>query len=79
MLRQGSTADPKSKLIIIPYSSTFIRFSHLYQEYHVHCTVITNDGRVWVGRQEAGIICFCFFLVLLYFVASASQSLHLAG
>ena len=29
---------------IIPY--TFIRPSHLYQEYHVNCIVITNDGRI---------------------------------
>ena len=31
---------------IIPYSSTFIRLSHLFQECSVHCIVITND-RGW--------------------------------
>ena len=49
---------------IIPYTSTFIRLSYLYQEYHAHCIIITNDGvmdgidggwliyiRVWVGGQ----------------------------
>ena len=29
---------------IIPYTSTFIRFSHLYQEFCVHCIVIIKDG-----------------------------------
>ena len=49
----------------IPYTSTFIRFSHFYQEYHVHCIVVMNDGgergcliyiTVWVGGQGACII-----------------------
>ena len=75
MLTQGLAPDPKCKLIIfnIRYTSTFIRLSHLYQEYHVHCIVITNDEdgigrgwliyiRVWVGRQRVGII--LWFLVL---------------
>ena len=29
---------------ITPYTSTFIRLSHLYQEFCVHCTVLMNDG-----------------------------------
>ena len=29
--------------LIIPYTSTFIRLSHLYQVCHVHCIAITND------------------------------------
>ena len=29
--------------LIIPYTSTFVRLSHLYQESHAHCIVITND------------------------------------
>ena len=28
---------------IIPYTSTFIRLSHLYQEFCAHCTVIVNE------------------------------------
>ena len=28
----------------ISYTSIFMRLSHLYQEYHAHCIVITNDG-----------------------------------
>ena len=28
----------------IPYTSTFIRLFHFYQECHVHCIVITIDG-----------------------------------
>ena len=47
----------------IPYTSTFIRLSHLYQELYVRCVVIKNDKgmrqvgrwliymRVWVGGQ----------------------------
>ena len=30
--------------LIILYNSTFIRLSHLYQECHVHCIVVANDG-----------------------------------
>ena len=29
---------------IIPYTSLFIRLSHLYQECYIHCIVFTNDG-----------------------------------
>ena len=32
---------------ISPYTSTFIRLSHLYQEYNDCCSVITNDEREW--------------------------------
>ena len=32
---------------IIPYTFTFNRLSHLYQESHAHCVVIRNDGRIW--------------------------------
>ena len=31
-------------IFIIPYSSTFIRLSHLYQEFCVHCIVSMNDS-----------------------------------
>ena len=30
--------------MIIPYTSTFVRLSHLYQKFCVHCIVIMNDG-----------------------------------
>ena len=65
---------PKCKFyFIIPYTSTLIRLSRLYQEWHAHCIVITNDGRwdrwswliyirVWVGGQGLSIILqFLFF------------------
>ena len=45
MLTEGPAPDPKCKLsiyIIIPYTSTFNRLPHLYQEFYVHC-IITND------------------------------------
>ena len=29
----------------IPYTSTFIRLSYMYQEYYAHCIVVRNDGR----------------------------------
>ena len=32
------------KYAIIPQTSTFIRLPHLYQEFYIHCIVITNDG-----------------------------------
>ena len=31
---------------IIPYTSTFIRLSHLYQEFCVYCIVIMNDAPI---------------------------------
>ena len=35
----------------IPYTSTFIRLSNLYQEFNVDCVVIINDGSMgWVGK-----------------------------
>ena len=54
------------KYFIIPYTSTLIKLSHLYQEFCVHYIVIINDGggggdgigggwllhiRVWVGDR----------------------------
>ena len=46
MLTQGPAPDPKCKFeyFIIPYTSTFIRLSHWYQEICVHCIVIMNYG-----------------------------------
>ena len=35
--------------IIIPYTSTFIRLPRLYQEFYIHCIVITNDGGDGLG------------------------------
>ena len=89
MLTQGPTPDPKCKFII---SSFLIRLSHLCQEYHAHCVVIADGGGMgWVGLVDlyygvgggtGGFLSsytFCFFVVLLYFVASPSQSLCLGG
>ena len=44
MYDYGSINQVLVDYFIILYSSTFIRMSHLYQEYHVHSIVITNDG-----------------------------------
>ena len=33
--------------MIIPFTSIFIRLSHLYQEFYVHGIVITNGGEGW--------------------------------
>ena len=61
---------------IIPYTSTFIRLSHLYEEYYAHCIIITNDRgmglvgkliqvRVWVmGQGWVSSDRFSFFVVL---------------
>ena len=42
-----SRAPTKSQVLvdyfIIPYTSTFVRLSRLYQESHAHFIVITND------------------------------------
>ena len=39
----------------IPYTSTFIRLSNLYQEFNVDCVVIINDGsRGWGGAGGGG-------------------------
>ena len=36
----------------IPYTSTFIRLSHLYQEFYVHCIIIMNDeGMASMGKR----------------------------
>ena len=40
MLTQGPAPDPKCKLIISSYISTFIA---LCEECHVHCIVVTNE------------------------------------
>ena len=49
--RARTRSQVKVDYFIIPYTSTFIRLSHLYQECHAHCIVIPNDGgmgQVWV-------------------------------
>ena len=49
----------KPKCFIIPYTWAFIRFSHLYLEFHDHC--IANDGRwekQWVVDLLQG-VCLC--------------------
>ena len=43
-LRARTRSQAQVEYFIIPYTSTFIRLSHLYQEFCVHCIVIMNDG-----------------------------------
>ena len=82
MLTQGPSPDPKCKFdyFIIPYTSTFIRLSYLYEECHAHCIVITNDGgdgigggwliyvRVWVVGQGMVLSYTCFVFLSCAFV-----------
>ena len=42
--RACTRSQVKVEYFINPYTSTFIRLSHLYQEFCVHCIVIMNDG-----------------------------------
>ena len=75
VLQEAGDADSRARIrsqvkveyFIIPYTSTLIRLSHLYQEFCAHCIIIMNDGgwvgggwlvhiRVWVGGQAMGII-----------------------
>ena len=52
VLQEAGDADSRARTrsqvqveyFIIPYTSTFIRLSYLYQEFCVHCIVIMNDG-----------------------------------
>ena len=54
VLQEAGDADSRAhtrsqvwvEYFIIPYTSTFIRLSDLYQEFCVHCIVIMNDGGV---------------------------------
>ena len=41
----GLTPDSKCKFVnfIIPYTFTFMRLPHLYQEFFANCIVIIND------------------------------------
>ena len=60
VVREAGDADSRTHTrsqvqvdyFIIPYSSTFIRLSHLFQECSVHCIVITNDR----GWDRSGVI-----------------------
>ena len=42
-----------NEYFIICYNSTFIRMSHLYQEFCAHCIFIINDGRM--GQVGVGV------------------------
>ena len=52
ILQEAEDADSRAhtrsqvqvEYFIIPYTSTFIRLSHLYQEFSVHCIVIMMHG-----------------------------------
>ena len=74
VLQEAGDADSRARTrsqlsveyFIFHCTFTFIRLSHLYQEFCVHCIVIVNDGwmgwvggwliyiRVWVGGQGVG-------------------------
>ena len=42
-----SRAHTKSQVYFTNcYISIFIRLSHLYRQFHVHCVVVINDGRM---------------------------------
>ena len=51
VLKEAGDADSRAytksqvseDYFIIPFISTFVRLSYLYQECHVHCIVIKND------------------------------------
>ena len=51
VLQEAGGADSRAptrsqvyvEYVIISYTSTFIRLSHLYQKFYVHLIVITND------------------------------------
>ena len=93
MLTQGPASDPKCKLIFSSFLTLKHLLDRLifYQECHNHCIVVTYNGgwdrwgwfiyiRVGVGVDGwVSSHSFCFFLVLLYFVVSRSQSLYLDG
>ena len=42
--RAGTISQVLVEYFIFPQTSTFIRLSHFYQEFCVHCIVIINDG-----------------------------------
>ena len=52
VLQEAGDADSRARTrsqvlveyFIIHYTSTFIRLSHLYQEFCAHCVFIMNDG-----------------------------------
>ena len=41
--RAGTMSQVQVEYFIFPQTSTFIRSSHFYQEFCVHCIVIIND------------------------------------
>ena len=65
-------ASTRSKVyveyFVIPYTSTFIRLSHLYQECHVHCIVITDvwgmgySGEGGMREDRGWISSYCILL-----------------
>ena len=80
--RARTRSEVSVEYLIFPYTSTFIRLSHLYQEFCVHCIVIVNDGRMgWVGvvdsHQGVGrgtrggfyLIVSCLFVLLSFGVS----------
>ena len=82
VLQEAGDADSRARIrsqvyveyFIIPYTSTCIRLSHLYEQFCLHCLLIMNDGgwdrwRVvdshqgvdaWTGGRYC-LIVFCFF------------------
>ena len=67
---------------IIPYTFTFIRLSHLYQEFCAHYVVIITDGGMVDSYQGVSLVTgggyylrvFFFLLVLLPFGLSCCLS-----
>ena len=73
--RTHARSQVKVDYFNIPYTPTFIRFSHFYQEYHVHCIVVMNDGGgegvldlyYDVGLGTGGVYHLIVFLFVLCF------------
>ena len=87
VLQEAGDADSRARTrsqvsveyFIIPYTSTFIRLSHLYLEFCVHCIVIMNDGGWdrwgWLIHIRVWVLSHSFFLfVLLSFGLSCTVS-----
>ena len=92
VLQEAGDADPSTRTrsqvvqieyFIIIYTSTFIRFSDLHQEFCVHCIVIRND-RGWhkwgmvgsyqgvAGGTGSGYYLIVFFISVFVFLSLMS-------
>ena len=70
--RAGTKCQVYVEYFIIPYTFTFIRLSHLYQEFCAHYVVIITDGGMVDSYQGVSLVTrggyylrVCFFLLVL--------------